>query len=309
MYQDYKNNLGSEFLEKKYGIIYDSIKIQFVRWGYKLVKEVNKKIPRKVDDNLVIKDYENGLTTKDIMVKYNISHTGVFSRLKRNNVERIEQVYTKRKYRFNQHYFEKIDSEDKAYFLGLIYADGYVTKNSNTFGIGLKYTDSYILQKFISFIEYQGFIRIEKAKIDKRGMNYSEFHSISFSSPILRKDLYDKGVKPEKTYYCDFPKDKIPDSLVHHFIRGFFDGDGCIYNNKGQIVVKFLGTQNMIENISDIVYKEIGIKRRNVRKRKNNIFYDIIYDGNKITKKIYNWLYKDATLFLIRKKDKFIWKI
>ncbi len=98
--------------------------------------------------------------------------------------------------------------------------------------------------------------------------------------------------------------------LVYHFIRGYFDGDGCVtYCGLGpgrtikQLSFSILGTKKFLEDCRFILEQNCQLKRNKIN-TKGNIF-SLSYSGNKIMKKIYNFLYKDATIYLDRKKEKF----
>ena len=107
----------------------------------------------------------------------------------------------------------------------------------------------------------------------------------------------------------------MPDWLLkheylHHFMRGYFDGDGCISKcslvNKRKVVQKsfnILGTFNFINAYKIILEKNCNINCNKICKKGN--IYSISYSGNVIINNIYNFLYKDATIYLERKKYKF----
>ena len=194
--------------------------------------------------------------------------------------------------------------------MGFIYADGYVCTGKNTFGITLHSDDSYILEKLKQCIEYDGPIRIQKPKIDKRGIKYSEHKYLILQSSVFKNHLIDKGVFEKKTYHCNFPtNEQVSNDLIRHFIRGFMDGDGCVkYTKLGQISVGFVGSLHMMQSIQRILEKELNLKKNKILTKYENILYELRYGGNKIAKKLYNFLYSDATVFLYRKKNKFVWK-
>lgn len=135
---------------------------------------------------------------------------------------------------FDSRYFEKIDTPDKAYWLGLLYADGWVIcdkKRANyEVSIELKREDRYILEKLNSV-----FGNVFKIKdIDKEHVfiiqNYTDTHSsvLRMYSKQMAQDLINNGVVENKTYKRVYPM--VSDDLFIHFFRGYFDGNGCVYN-------------------------------------------------------------------------------
>jgi len=130
----------------------------------------------------------------------------------------------KRKYKPNDNYF-KTWSNEMAYFLGLLVADGHVRKQNNIIMLNLKKTDEAIIQNLKEAIEYDGPIyTINK----KDGQPQA---CLTVSSKEMVNDLNDLGLSGNKTYDFNWIKD-IPDEFVSDFVRGVFDGDGCVHINK-----------------------------------------------------------------------------
>lgn len=58
-----------------------------------------------------------------------------------------------RKYNFNEHYFDIIDCQEKAYWLGFFAADGYNHVDKGCIEVRLHKQDKEILEKFKSCIK------------------------------------------------------------------------------------------------------------------------------------------------------------
>ena len=227
-----------------------------------------------------------------------------------------------RKYSLNESFFENIDSEEKAYVLGFVYADG----NNKTQGSGLMFTlnteDIEILEKIKKALNSDAKISIHEAS----GYKLGKYAHIDFNSYKISKDLIDKGAPPNKTYKIVFPL-FLEEKLIPHFIRGYFDGDGCIWNGKrkkmhvkdstckngykDRIVhnVKFTLTSNtnFILGIQNHLIEKLGFKRTKLyyRHKDNKSIATLEYSGRRNIKKLYDYMYKDATIFLERKFKKF----
>lgn len=237
-----------------------------------------------------------GTTEKEISLKFDISLRQYYNLLKLNNIEKKSKVV---KYNFNEDYFENIDSEDKAYFLGFIVADGSVNSTSNVIQITQKEPD--ILYEFKKSIEYEG----ELVKSKSRNV-----FDIKISSPKMKFDLLNLGVSPNKTMSVDYPL--VPENLQNHFMRGVFDGDGCISlrtdrrdnSQRGQVNI-CSGSYLFIKEYYSRMVEYCGLSGKNKIRRPKGTYYVVDWGGLSDVENIYRFLYKDATFFLKRKKETF----
>lgn len=222
------------------------------------------------------------------------------------------------KYSFDKTFFKKIDTEQKAYFLGLLYADGYIHSKPYYVGISLKYDDIDILEKFKESILSNNLIK----HIISNG--FKQVY-LQFSSIELVKDLINQGCIQNKSKVLKFPLN-IKDELIHHFIRGYFDGDGSVWQGKRKKMVvrdstkksgfrerivhnvKFnlTGTESIIKGIQKILIEKANFKNNIINTSKNiENCVQLEYSGRGQMKKFYDFIYKDATVFLERKNKKF----
>ena len=149
----------------------------------------------------------------------------------------------KRLYNLNEKYFDVIDSEDKAYWLGFLYADGCINERNKHYNIilDLQHSDKEHIANFLKCIESEHPIY----EYSKNGKKYAK---ISIGSKHMFNSLCELGCIPNKTY----EKIKMPDindELKIHFIRGFLDGDGWISlkkHTKGASI-------GMVSNYKDIL--------------------------------------------------------
>lgn len=204
------------------------------------------------------------------------------------------------RYKSNQNYFDEIDSEEKAYMLGFLFADGYVSEDGFNTTITLSHKDKYILEKFSSLI-FENKPVYDRASKQHPGKIYSR---LDICGKRINSKLCELGCVPAKSLILKFPESLLC-TLHNHFIRGYFDGDGSIivskrkYNN---YTVTITSTLIMCEKIRDIIYNDTGIYGK-IYKHKNIYRYTV--RGARQVEKISNFLYKDSTIFLQRKFDKF----
>ncbi|KKN74504.1 hypothetical protein LCGC14_0390210 [marine sediment metagenome] len=123
-------------------------------------------------------------------------------------------------------------------------------------------------------------------------------------------DLVDKGVVPRKWLILK-PPQNIPKNLVHHWIRGYFDGDGCISsstkkNGYEAYSASLASAKNFCFSVKQIIKKELSINPNLYTRKVNKITTELSFGGNRQVYKFMEWLYKDATIYIQRKYDKFI---
>jgi len=211
--------------------------------------------------------------------------------------DKIEVINYQNLISYNQDVFSKIDTEEKAYWLGFFYADGYVSKNSNHIEISLQLSDINHLKKFNKFLNRTSKIHTNQNRC-----------RISMNCKKLHEDLISKGCIPNKSLILKFPKkDVVSNYLVKHFIRGYFDGDGSIMHrtNKKYIspYISIIGTLEFIKDLRIRADWKI-LKIYKDKRHKNNTYF-ISYIG----KYVYNmldFLYEDASIYLDRKYKKYL---
>lgn len=197
------------------------------------------------------------------------------------------------------HIFEKIDTEEKAYWLGFLYADGSVGSKEAKIELGLAERDIHQIEKFKNFIGIDN-------KISYRPSSKS--YRFSFRSQSCKQDLINQGCLPKKSLILKFPtEEQVSNELIRHFIRGYFDGDGWFTNTEKCFQAGIISTNNFIMGFLDRVHKVYPDL-----KTTNSIYQNHI--GNEITKKYYfnsykdvylflNWIYSDAKVYLDRKYE------
>ncbi len=275
--------------------------------SYNQITELEKDI---IVNSYYDEKYVNFLELSNIL---NISERALSRILKEKNIN----TALKNKYTVNQSYFDIIDSERKAYWLGFIYADGYVgDEKANNIVLSSSTKDIAILESFKKDISYTGNIR--KAKNSSTSFNQnSNISVINFSSKqiamILREKYNIIPYRKEKKFV--FPN--IPKDLIRHFVRGYFDGDGSVWcGNKNCNVVTANGEIknysyqsikiDIIGNISlcQAFAKEIGING-SISDSKTNYLKYLSVSGKDDIKIMFEYLYKQSTIYLERKFVKF----
>ena len=259
---------------------------------------IRKKIMKKFVDLVEAeKLYISGKTLKEIGQYFGVSDETIRQKFLKNNVEIKSLKIAKRKYSLNEDFFEVIDDENKAYFLGFMYADGWV--NGNVMGIELSEQDLNILISFQKLLETEKPLIFRKARKNTQQNQYT----FKISSDKIVDDLKKMGVVENKTHITKFRLDSFKnEDMVRHFIRGVFDGDGTVNKNYVSIVgngeflngiKKYLETKEIQFGLYDSDCKATNIKR-------------LSFNNQKTLKKFFDYMYKNSQLHLPRKKIKFI---
>lgn len=264
------------------------------------MREVKSKLNPYKDE--IFKLYlEEGYSISKLAIKYNCSAWAVRNLLDANDIEIRTGSFYHRKYEINHNFLDEIDTQEKAYFLGFFYADGYNKSNGKGFTFMLGPTEQQILEDFNTILESDYPIHDNYAK-DEKG-EYQLRKVLDVSSEQLSKRLTELGAPTNKTLIIKFPN-FLKEDLMQHFLRGYFDGDGS-FSSKG-----FMGVQ--VEIISTIEFLT-GLKKY---LESHNIFPgNVLPKGNvgvlfiqsqSSVKAFMDFIYKDATIYLERKYEKYL---
>ena len=231
-------------------------------------------------------------------------------------------VSTDRKKDYDDTIFDTIDTEEKAYWLGFIYADGTISsfplegKPKYTFELALSINDKEHLEKFARFVKRTAPVSDKIVKRDDK-----EYHAcrICINSKHLWETLNSYGCTPRKSLTLKWPDENIfkDKSLIIHFIRGYFDGDGSlgIYDTtqscngikyeykENKCRLGFLGTPDFLQGIVDYFIVPKNIKSKGTEK-----YPDKAYALDYATREAFYvgfCMYNNCNIYLERKYNKF----
>lgn len=209
---------------------------------------------------------------------------------------------TERKYKcnYNRDKFKTIETEEDAYILGFILADGYIHEKSNMLRIKLNERDIDILEKICDYFEMDySFIKYEFHNITENKQCYLSIYKKDIIDRLKSYGLFQRKSCKEIPYY------NIDKNLIRHYIRGIWDGDG--YLSKNRDVIGVCGSQevldyiheNLILNVEGVFFTEAF---KGIRSGENSKIYRLDYTGKK-AKYISSYLYENATIYLNRKYE------
>lgn len=250
--------------------------------------------------NELVKEYvETNISLTKMSEKYNIGRWTLTDRFKKLGVDIVNR---QNEVKFNNKIFDKIDTEEKAYWLGFIYADGYIDSTRNLFEISLKGSDKSHLDKFNIFMEHKD---LNHTKLGKAKCGEIEYERCRWS--ITDKHLWNVlnsyGCTPNKSLTLKFPDENIfaDYSLIRHFIRGYFDGDGCFsrhINPKNVFpVVSIIGTPEFLDSIKSYINIEC-FKGKDKRWKRNT---EYLRFNKKEGIDFINYIYSNCSIYLDRK--------
>ena len=247
-----------------------------------------------------IKENYKTMTNKDIAEKIGRTKTAVDLKINKLGLKKSKYIY-------NHNFFNEIDSEEKAYWFGFICADGYISISGDygkELGIELQVGDKGHLKKFNKSIE--GNVDV-KEFISICNLNNKEYKkcSIRLYSKKMVEALMKLGITNKKSYDLRLPKFK--DDLMRHFIRGYFDGDGCICESKRKKHISTIrcdftcGCKEYMEELRKFLYAK-GINSYIIKEKDNP--YRLMIGGLNNCDKFLNYIYKDSNISLDRKYNK-----
>ena len=245
---------------------------------------------------------EEMLSPTELSKQFNACFATIKGALDRQDVEYLDASTSMTRRRIDLTFFDQIDSQAKAYWLGFIAADGNIThrKDGYSLRIALKADDRDHLKKFMRDIGSVLPVR----DYTQNGRCYAR---ISVSGRLLIESLEALGIVPKKALVLRYPL-QIPCELDSHFIRGYFDGDGsiCQLKNK-QIQFSIVSTREFLTVCLDKIATSAHVEPITIRQAtRSSTSCHFIYTGKRRVCRIMNWLYKDATVFLTRKRQRYL---
>lgn len=239
--------------------------------------------------------YDQGLSSDKIAKQLGLSRTTVKDHIP-DYMIREKAFYNT--YSCDYSFFENIDNEIKAYFLGLFYADGYNNQDNKSIRLGFAEKDKELLDKFIEAI-----CSNHKVQTRLKDDGSQMFYSVTINSPILSRDLAKHGCVQAKTHVLDKMPD-LPEELYRHFIRGYFDGDGSVYYTKERMSLSWTGNKPFLEDVQAYLIKELGVSKTAIyisHPDRSNLIGDLRYSDSTATK-VHDWMYSDCQYYSERKK-------
>jgi hypothetical protein len=264
-----------------------------------------KELPWTDDEISFVRDNYMEMKTSDISKILNRTVSAIELKAARLGLKKYP-------YTCDYHYFDEIDTEEKAYWLGFLTADGWISKSKKTntcvTGIELQYGDIGHLKKFNKSISgnYKITDRWRTCELSKNKEKKNHTCCIRIFSSTMYNSLMNVGFSNNKSY--DFHIPSLPQHLIRHYIRGYFDGDGCLcYTNKS-FSISFITASNSLHEGLLSILENISIKPNSyifVNEFGTTMYRSEIHKlDDKL--KFLNWIYYNANIYLDRKYKKYL---
>ena len=303
--EKYLNGYGTlTQIQKDFHVNKEDVKEELEKQGYIISKGVklNTVINLKLAMDEYIRKLANGEepSITKLSEQFGVTRKTISKRIKEAGIEVINY---QNRLKFNENKFDSIDTEEKAYWLGFLYADGNIAKDTNNVELSLSYNDIEHLKKFNIFMEH------EKDIINISNVTYNNKVYKRCRWIVNNKHLHDTlnalGCIPAKSLILKFPSTNIfkDNSLIKHFIRGYVDGDGCIsYNNKEHTIcdLSILGTEDFLTGLQEYIPKKLLYKIHSTGSKAKGLS---IHGKNAFN--IIDYLYSNSTIYLQRKYERY----
>jgi intein-encoded DNA endonuclease-like protein len=267
---------------------------------------------KKTSDELLQKAvdlYKEGFGSYTIAKMIGVSKPVILQHLKLSNIERRDNANgeSSRIYKLNVDGFNKIDSEISAYLLGFMYADGYNNQKDGCIQIGISSKDVEVLEIFKEYLKSTHPIKINKRSLINE--NWQDSATLCIWNKNISKNLAELGCYQGKSLTLQFPTEQqVPKDYLHHFVRGYFDGDGYV-EKKGKRA-DFWGTEDFLNALKVILETDAGlinIPKFGIRfPERNNTTRCMWLQGIHKSIPLYNYMYRDSNYCLTRKKERFL---
>lgn len=306
----YKEGKGGEAIAKETGLHPNSVR-RCLKQNNVEVRGLKKKITDE-DEKEIVRLYKEGMSAPKVAEKYNLSPSMVRKYILKAGDDMRCAEKAHRKYAINEDFFDVIDTQEKAYFLGFIFADGCNHIDANYVRVEIHQKDINILQKFASLIYLDNpldriFIvdRIKMANGEEKELNHCY---LNINSKHICGVLQKLGCTARKSLTAKFPESLIDPELQRHFIRGYYDGDGGTWvaaeDEKKAATCKIIGTLECCQSFKQIIFEQTGLIFSEPYRQPSHAhinIYMISKCGNRMAAEFLDWLYKDSTIQLDRK--------
>ena len=266
----------------------------------------NEKYFTEEEKEQIIQMYLNGISTVKIGKKFMVSHKIIAKVLDQFGIPRTG--VGRRKYNLNENYFDEIDTHNKAYCLGFLYADGCNSMSKGTISMSLAEDDKEILEKIRSEIGSEKELEfIDYTTKHDFGYKYKNQYRLLLFSAHMCRSLESHGMTPNKSLSLEFPN--IKQEFIPDFIRGMFDGDGSVYQGKKptQFTLTITSTNDFCKKLKEIVEITLDVNCHIYdASNHNGITKVFAISGKNQVKTFLDWIYNNAEMFLERKYQRYL---
>ena len=257
----------------------------------------SKNIPQEHRDAMVAA-YLAGATAQEAAAQFGYSYMACIFALRQRGIEPRTNSETHRRYHLDEAFFDIIDTEDKAYWLGFLTADGKI--GDDHVDLALQEQDAEHLYKFTSSLRSNHPVVLRESTLQGKVYRHA---IVRIGSTRLVATLKRLGVGERKSFVVS-PCEQVPVDLLPHYWRGVFDGDGFITRKRSRLfgatqwAVGLVGNREMVSGFETFMRQYTG-QQASIKPHAR--IFMVRYSGVALPQAILQVLYHDATIFLERK--------
>lgn len=242
--------------------------------------------------------YEAGETLEDLGARYGVAAQTVARVIRRSRVRLKTPGEGHRLYTCNNGFFDTIKNQTQAYWLGFIAADGSIAKHRRALHVKLRGPDRPHLEALAAALEATNPIYT---------MGNGQCGLVVHSDGLV-EGLFKHGVHQRKEQTLEWPSNMLHPRMLRHYLRGYIDGDGCFSSYKRankktpQMQLTILGSKPFLIGLEDYLlrFADIGPTKMGM----SGAIHRIQHTGNLKIARIAGLIYKDARIYLPRKREK-----
>jgi LAGLIDADG DNA endonuclease family protein len=256
----------------------------------------NKRLTPEIEQ-VIIARYQSGLTARAVLkqVPFKTTKT-VYDVLAKHSIAK-RSPHGRADYKsYNEAVFANVDTPEKAYWLGILITDGYIsdTRKGCEPQIGLQMVDRELLNKFKRFLRSSNPVQC----LEKRSDRHQTMYRVTVSSRRMANDLSKYGVVPRKTFLTFLPI--LSHNLMPHLLRGILDGDGTVSHRwDGGVIIGFCGSERLVTEVRMWLICKLAVSDN--KAHKNGKISFIQWSQRTDVRKIARYLYGGAEVYLERK--------
>ncbi len=290
---DYASGASVHSLAKKFGCSDWTIADRLRAEGVDVVLRPHK---HNIPSEEAVRLYLAGQSLNDLAARYSCTRIVIAARLRESGIT-LRSRGSQRKYAVDDTFFDCIDTEEKAYWLGFLLADGSISRSK----------DGDKLNLALALRDEKHVLKFRRALSAENPLHYwsrSEAVGLTISSTQLVESLEKLGCVQRKTGCHGTPK--IPGELMRHMYRGYFDGDGCLscWKANGSWRIDVPGARKFVEDFQAWLMSRTDVGKTKL-KPVGRVVY-LSYGGSRQVERIVDLLYAGAKTFLDRKYAKYL---
>ena len=257
-----------------------------------------------VEEMKIIKEYLNNKSASCLSKENNVTTDTILKLLRRNNIAIRNREESLFKYHCNEHYFDEINTYEKAYTCGLLWADGCNKRDRNIISITLQESDKQILEIINNLMDSTYPIHFN----DNTKRSCKNTYTLEIKSKHMSEQLEKMGMIQNKSLTLEFPI-WLDKELYSSFLLGVLDGDGHISHQKNKYGVIYVCSSKFCECFSSIL-SDMNINHKIYECGKTGLTKSLHIIRKNDCKIFLDWLYSKCPIYLTRKyniyKEKYI---